>query len=53
MEKIKDFCNKYLKNYIVLLFAVAVFLNLVIETLARHSLIESVSFLIHSPLVFL
>ena len=28
-------------------------MNLVIETLARHSLIESVSFLIHSPLVFL
>lgn len=53
MEKFKNFCNKYLKNYIVLLFAAAVFLNLVIETLARHSLIASLSFLVHSPLVFL
>lgn len=53
MEKLKAFYNKYLKNYIVLLFVTAVVLNLIIETLARHSLISSVAFMIQSPLVFL
>ena len=53
MEKLKAFYNKYLKNYIVLLIVTAILLNLIIETLARHSLIQSVSFMIHSPLVFL
>ena len=53
MDRLKTFCDKFLKNYIVLLFVVAFCLNLLIETLARHSLIESMSFLIHDPLVFL
>ncbi len=53
MEKLKTFYNKYLKNYVVLLIITAIVLNLIIETLARHSLIASVSFMIHSPLVFL
>ena len=53
MEKARMFFDKYLKNYVVLLFVAAFLLNLIIETLARHSLIESMSFLIHSPLVFL
>ena len=53
MEKLKAFYNKYLKNYIVLLFVTAVVLNLIIETLARHSLISSIAFMIQSPLVFL
>ncbi len=53
MEKLKKFCDKYLRNYVVLLFVVAVVLNLVIETLARHSLIETMSFLADRPLTFL
>ena len=40
MEKLKKFCNKYLKNYVVLLFVTAIVLDLIIETLARHSLIQ-------------
>lgn len=52
MEKLKEFCNKYLKNYVVLLIVTAVVLNLIIEALARHSLIQSVLFLVESPVVF-
>ena len=52
MEKLKEFCNKYLKNYVVLLIVTAVVLNLIIEALARHSLIQSVLFLVESPMVF-
>lgn len=52
MEKLKEFCNKYLKNYLVLLIVTAVVLNLIIEALARHSLIQSVLFLVESPMVF-
>ena len=53
MEKLKKFCNKYLKNYVVLLFVTAIVLDLIIETLARHSLIQGVLFLVQSPLVSL
>lgn len=53
MEKLKSFYHKYLKNHIALLFAAAIVLNLIIETLARHSLIASFAFLFQSPLVFL
>ncbi len=53
MEKLKNFCRKYIKNYVVLLFIAAVVLNLIIETLARHSLIQGVLFMVQSPLVFL
>ena len=53
MEKLKNFYNKYLKNYIVLLIVTAIVLNLIIETLARHSLIQSVAFMVQSPLVFI
>ena len=53
MEKLKKFCNKYFKNYIVLLIVAAILLNLIIETLARHSLIASLSFMIKSPVEFL
>ena len=52
MEMLKEFCNKYLKNYVVLLIVTAVVLNLIIEALARHSLIQSVLFLVESPMVF-
>jgi hypothetical protein len=53
MEKLKNFCRKYIKNYVVVLFIAAVVLNLIIETLARHSLIQGVLFMVQSPLVFL
>ena len=53
MEKLKKFCNKYLKNYVVLLFVTAIVLDLIIETLARHSLIQGVLFMVQSPLVSL
>lgn len=53
MEKLKGFYNKYLKNYAMLLVVDAIALNLIIETLARHSLIKSVAFMIQSPLVFI
>lgn len=53
MEKLKGFYNRYLKNYVVLLIVAAIILNLIIETLARHSLIASLSFMIKSPIVFL
>lgn len=53
MEKLKNFYNKYLKNYVVLLIVTAIVLNLVIETLARHSLIQGVLFMVQSPLVFI
>lgn len=45
MEKLRNFYRKYLKNYLVLLFVIAVGIDLVIETLARHSLIQSMAFL--------
>ena len=53
MEKLKAFYIKYLKNYIMLLVVIAIAMNLLIETLARHSLFESLGFLFTSPLVFL
>ena len=53
MEKIKAFYNKYLKNYVLVLFLVAIGLNLFIEILARSSLIEALGFMLGSPLVFL
>ncbi len=51
MEKLRNFYKKYLKNYLVLLIVTAVGLDLVIETLARHSLIQSVAFMAGHPLV--
>ena len=51
MEKLRNFYRKYLKNYLVLLFVIAVGIDLVIETLARHSLIQSMAFLFGHPLV--
>ena len=52
MEKLKAFYRKYLKHYIVLLFLIGIVINLAIETMARHSLIQSLSFLFQHPLVF-
>ena len=53
MEKLRNFYRKYLKNYLVLLFVIAVGIDLVIETLARHSLIQSMAFLFGHPLVYI
>ncbi len=53
MQKFKSFFNKYLRNHIVLMIAVAIVLNLFIETMARHNPVQSVLFMIQSPLVFL
>ena len=53
MEKIKSFYKNYLRNSIVFSAVLALGMNLFIETMARHSLIQSVGFLIKSPAVFL
>ena len=53
MEKAKAFCNKYLKNHIVVIAVLAFLLVLIIETLGRHSLIQSVAFMVQHPLVYL
>lgn len=53
MEKIKEFYKKYLHNCIVFSAVLAFVINLAIETLARHSLIQGLAFFIESPAVFL
>ena len=53
MEKLKTFYRKYLKNYLVLLIVVAIGMDIAIETLARHSLIESLKFIFMNPIVSL
>lgn len=53
MDKLKNFFNKYLKHYMVGLFAGAILLNLFIETMARHNPLQALGFMIQSPLVFL
>lgn len=52
MEKFKTFCSKCFKNHIVTIFFISIFLVILIETMARHSLIQSISFMVSSPLVF-
>lgn len=53
MEKIKTFYKKYLHNSVAFSAVLAFVMNLVIETLARHSLFASLGFLVERPLVFL
>lgn len=53
MEKLKSFYRKYLRNSIVFSAVLALVMNLFIETMARHSLIESFRFFVESPAVFL
>lgn len=53
MEKVKEFYKKYLQNCIVFSAVLAFVINLAIETLARHSLIQGLAFFIESPAVFL
>jgi len=52
MDKVKAFCSKLFKNHIVTIFFVSILLMILIETLARHSLVQSISFMICRPLVF-
>ena len=52
MDKLKDFFGKLTKHDVLTLFIMAVLLNLIIETLGRHSPIESVMFMVQHPLVF-
>lgn len=53
MKKLKEFFTKDLKHYVLLIFIVAILLDLIIEILGRHSLIGSLGFMIQHPLVFL
>lgn len=53
METIKTFYRRYLHNGFVMCAVFAFLINLTIETLARHSLIEGLKFFVHSPTVFL
>lgn len=54
MEKVKEFYNKYLHNSLVFCIVWAIFLNLIIETLARQSTpyIGGLKFMFESPVVF-
>ncbi|NLD19510.1 MAG: sulfatase-like hydrolase/transferase [Clostridiales bacterium] len=52
MSKLKAFFEKDLKHYVLLVFIASVLLDLIIETLGRHSLIGSIGFMVQHPLVF-
>ncbi|QHI72202.1 LTA synthase family protein [Aminipila terrae] len=53
MEKFKQFYMKYLHNAVVICLVLSFALNLIIESLARQSLINGFNFFIESPLVFM
>lgn len=53
MEKLKSFYKKYLRNSIVFSAVLALVMYLFIETMARHSLIQSIVFFAENPGVFL
>ena len=56
MNFIKKFWNKFKRfpgRYIVMLLLTAAALDVIIETLARHSLIKSAAFVLGHPLVAL
>ena len=52
MERLKRISDKVSKYHILMLFVTAVVLNLIIETLGRHSPIQSVAYMLQHPLVF-
>ena len=52
MGTIKNICKKAAKHRVLVLFIAAIVLNLIIETLGRHSLIQSIAFMVQHPLVF-
>ena len=51
--RLKAFYNAGIRNRLIFLFVLSMADMLIIETLARHSLIEGVKFMVTSPLVFL
>ncbi|MFV0516718.1 MAG: LTA synthase family protein [Aminipila sp.] len=53
MEKVKTFYKKYLHNAIIACIVLSFLLNLVIESLARHSVSAGFAFFTESPIVFL
>lgn len=53
MERLKHFYRKYLRNCIVFSAILAIVVNLFIETLARHSLLDSFRFFGERPGAFL
>lgn len=52
METLKKYCSRLTNHPVLTLFIAAIILNLIIETLGRHSPIQSVLFLLQHPLVF-
>jgi len=53
MDKIKAGYRRIAKHHVLMLFINGIVLNLIIETLGRHSLIDSVLYMVQHPLVFL
>ncbi len=53
MESIKGFYNKYCNNGLFWATFLALVINLIMESSARHSLIKGLSFLVNHPLVFI
>ncbi len=54
MGNLKKIACKYLSNYIVIFFILAFFINFVIESISRHSVVECAeNYLLKTPLVFL
>lgn len=51
-EKVRAFRNRYFSNPLIFHIPLAVLVNLYIETVSRHSLIESIRFFMESPWVF-
>lgn len=49
----KEFIKKYLYNNYSISLLIAILLNFLIESFSRHSVVAALSYLIHSPLVFL
>lgn len=52
MQKLKSIIKRISKYQVLLLFLIAWFLDLLIETLGRFSLLDSLSFMVHKPLTF-
>ena len=53
MDKLRHVYRKYLKTPLLFSAVLALVMNLFIETMARHSLFETLRFFGHSPAVFL
>lgn len=49
----KEFVKKYLYNYYCLGIVVAFFINFLIECFSRHSIVATLQYFVHSPLIFI